>query len=85
MFVRDGTKYGGPGLSECYRPSEADPVVEVVVGKVSSRPDYMTVSQCRRRLDQVLGLLEWHSNEFDEDQLTFLRTEADHLKKALKL
>jgi hypothetical protein len=84
MPVRDGTKYGGPfGLSGgCYRPSESDPVVEVV-GKPSSRPNYMTASQCRERLNQVMGLLKYHADEFDEEQRRYLQGEVDELRKAL--
>ena len=82
MVVRDGTKYGGPGLSGvCYRPSETDPVVEVV-GK-SSRPSFMTAAQCRERLNKVMGLLKNHAADFDEEQQTYLQGEADQLREAL--
>ena len=82
MPVRDGTKYGGPGLSgDCYRPSESDPVVEVV--EKGSRPGYMTASQCRERLNKVMGLLKNNAADFDEEQTKYLQGEADELRKAL--
>ena len=84
-YIRDEVKYGAPGYSSEGRncPSEQDPAV-IIQENSSSKPNFMTASQCKTRINQVISLLTYCSGEFTEDQKQILREEIEQLENALK-